>query len=50
MKRMETINIDLEDGKKLGVNGTPTIFVNGLMLQNISPDSFYSLVESELKK
>lgn len=50
LRRMETINIDIEDGKKLGVNGTPTIFVNGKKLHNISPGSFQELVESELKK
>lgn len=50
LRRMETINIDLADGKKLGVNGTPTIFINGKKLHNISPDSFQELVESELKK
>lgn len=49
-KRMDTISIDIEDSKKLGVNGTPTIFVNGKMLENISPSSFQELVESELKK
>lgn len=48
--RIESINIDIEDGKKLGVNGTPTIFVNGKKLLNISPSSFQELVELELKK
>lgn len=50
LKRMEKINIDIEDGKKLGVNGTPTIFVNGKKLHHISPESFQVLVESELNK
>ncbi len=50
LRRMENINTDIEDGKKLGVNGTPTIFVNGKKLNNISPDSFLELVESELKR
>ncbi len=50
LKRMDTINLDIQDGKTLGVNGTPTIFVNGIKLQNISPTSFQELVETELKK
>lgn len=49
LRRMETINIDLEDGKKLGVNGTPTIFINGRMLEKINPTYFNERIEEELK-
>jgi protein-disulfide isomerase len=49
-KRMETINIDIEDGKILGVNGTPTIFINGKMLEKINPTYFNERIEEELRK
>lgn len=50
LKRMETIAIDLEDGKKLGVNGTPTIFINGKKLEKLDPNSFKDMIEIEMKK
>ncbi|MBC7537556.1 MAG: thioredoxin domain-containing protein [Bacteriovorax sp.] len=50
LKRMETISIDLEDGKKLGVNGTPTIFINGKKLENLHPNSFKEKIEEEISK
>lgn len=50
LKRMETISIDMEDGPKLGVNGTPTIFINGKKLETINPKDFKEMVEAELKK
>jgi len=50
MRRMETINLDLEDGKRLGVNGTPTIFINGKMLDQLNPSSFAARIEEELRK
>ena len=50
LRRMETISIDLEDGKRLGVNGTPTIFINGKKLEHLNPNSFKEMIEEELKK
>lgn len=50
MGRMETINQDLTDGKALGVNGTPTIFINGKMLDRINPSHFFEKIEEELRK
>lgn len=50
LRRMETINIDLEDGPKLGVNGTPTIFINGVQLDRLHPDYFRQKVEEALAK
>ncbi|AUN97693.1 disulfide bond formation protein DsbA [Bacteriovorax stolpii] len=50
LRRMETINIDLEDGPKVGVNGTPTIFINGKKLDRINPDYFNEKVEEALAK
>lgn len=34
----EKIERDMADGKALGVRGTPTIFVNGRMLSDLSPE------------
>jgi protein-disulfide isomerase len=48
IKRMETISIDLEDGPKLGVNGTPTIFINGKKLERIHPTDFQEAVANEV--
>ncbi|MDO9182479.1 MAG: thioredoxin domain-containing protein [Bacteriovorax sp.] len=48
--RMETIAMDLEDGKRLGVNGTPTIFINGKKLENINPNLFKEKIEEEILK
>jgi protein-disulfide isomerase len=50
MKRMETINMDLEDGKNLGVNGTPTIFINGKKLLELNPRALQEAIEKELKE
>lgn len=49
MRRMETINLDLADGKALGVNGTPTIFINGKMLDQINPSHFFEKIEEQLR-
>jgi protein-disulfide isomerase len=48
-ERMKTISLDLEDGVKLGVNGTPTFFVNGRMLGQLHPDKLNEMIENELK-
>lgn len=39
---------DMADGKVLGVNGTPTIFVNGEPLKQLSPEALRSAIESHL--
>ena len=44
------INADLKEGASLGVQGTPTIFVNGVQLQNWQYDSFSQRIEEELAK
>lgn len=44
------INIDTQDAKELGVNGTPTIFVNGKKLNNLSQKDLFDLVEAEIYK
>lgn len=41
---------DLADAQKAGVTGTPSIFVNGRILQERNPNSFQTLIDEELKK
>jgi protein-disulfide isomerase len=40
---------DLEDGIKLGINGTPTIFVNGRRISVKGYDELKATVEQALK-
>ncbi len=55
-KDSQKINVDLMlsqdrlDAAKLGVQGTPTIFVNGKKLKRLSEQSLYDLVVSEIYK
>ncbi|MCV6608195.1 MAG: DsbA family protein [Campylobacterales bacterium] len=49
-KANERLQQDLEDGKKLGVNKTPSYFVNGRPLQKFSLENLKELVKSELEK
>ncbi len=45
------IQADLSDGNQLGVNATPTFFINGKIYSGVlTYDIFKSAVESELKK
>lgn len=41
---------DLADAQKAGVTGTPSIFVNGRVLQDRSPAGFQALINEELEK
>lgn len=40
---------DMNDGKLLGVHGTPTVFVNGKKLERISYDLLKEAINNELK-
>jgi protein-disulfide isomerase len=40
---------DMTDGQQLGVKGTPTFFINGKMLMNLSYDDFKNAILNELK-
>lgn len=40
---------DMEDGKMVGVRGTPTFFVNGSLLEELSYESLKNEIESKLK-
>ena len=44
------IDEDISDGKKAGISGTPSIFVNGRILKRRDLDAISSLIDSELGK
>ena len=44
------ITRDVNNGKQIGVSGTPTIFINGKILRNLSAEGFYQMFETELGK
>jgi protein-disulfide isomerase len=47
----EIVNTDIADGEKLGVNSTPTVYVNGIKLDRIpSYEELKQRIEDELKK
>jgi protein-disulfide isomerase len=48
-KFLEMINRDVSDGVKIGVRGTPTVFVNGRLLKNRSLSSFQAAIDRELE-
>lgn len=41
---------DISEGTEIGVRGTPTIFINGRLLQDRSMDGFSRLIEEELRR
>jgi protein-disulfide isomerase len=44
------INRDMSEGNRVGVRGTPTVFINGRLLRNRNPAGFQELIEKALKK
>ena len=44
------IRKDVDDGRRAGVRGTPSIFINGRRLNNRSMEGFSNMIEEELKK
>jgi protein-disulfide isomerase len=44
------INRDLREGSRIGVRGTPTIFVNGKRLKQRSLEAFSAAIETELNR
>jgi protein-disulfide isomerase len=44
------IQKDISDGKKAGIKGTPSIFINGKAARNISLQGFDAVIKSELLK
>ncbi|MGH7290966.1 MAG: DsbA family protein, partial [Myxococcota bacterium] len=45
----QQVQDDIRLGQRVGVRGTPTIFVNGKYLQNRSLDGFKQVIEPMLK-
>jgi protein-disulfide isomerase len=43
------INRDMSEGNRVGVRGTPTVFINGRLLRNRSPAGFQAMIEKMLK-
>jgi protein-disulfide isomerase len=46
----QVVNQDYLDGRKAEVRGTPTIFINGALLSNTSPEGFQAAIDKELEK
>jgi protein-disulfide isomerase len=46
----QIINRDIQNGKEIGVAGTPTMFINGKLINPRTFDDFIKKIESELKK
>ena len=43
------IRRDVEEGETYGIEGTPTIFINGTMLMTLGPDSLREAIEKALR-
>lgn len=43
------IQRDFEDGKQIGIRGTPTLFINGKKVKNRSIKSMEALIDKQLK-
>ena len=48
-KFAENVKRDVLDGRKLGINGTPTLYVNGKRVSDRSYDALKATIESTLK-
>lgn len=44
------IRKDIEDGKSYGIGGTPTVFVNGVKVRQLSAEGFRRAIDRALKK
>ena len=55
-KKMESgviqnkISQDRRDGDKAGLNGTPSVYVNGKLLKNTTVEGFQDIIDAQLKK
>jgi hypothetical protein len=47
---LEAVRADSQLGTKLGVSGTPTFFLNGIMLNSLRPAALDAIIAYELKK
>ncbi|MBM9603030.1 thioredoxin domain-containing protein [Desulfopila inferna] len=46
----QKVHTDIQDAQKAGVTGTPTIFINGRLLQDRSLQGFQRIIDEELDK
>jgi len=46
---IDHVSRDYREGEKLGVRGTPTVFINGRKVHNRSMQNMEALIEKELK-
>ena len=46
----EKIQGDITDGNKVELEGTPTIFINGKLVRDWSPEGFRKVIDKELMK
>jgi len=44
------VDADLRQGQKLGVRGTPTLYVNGRLVRDRSPQGLQQLINAELRR
>lgn len=49
MEVKNIINRDISEARRIGVRGTPTIFINGRLLTNRSLEGFSQAIDAELK-
>ena len=49
-RHQRTITRDIQEGRRAGVTGTPTVFIQGRRLQNRSLPGFRELIEAVLRK
>ena len=45
-----SLSRDATEAARLGVAGTPTVYVNGRMVRNRSFENFQQMIDKELKK
>ena len=46
----QIINRDIQNGRRIGVRGTPTIFINGKRMKTRTISGFAKMIEAELSK
>ncbi len=44
------IEKDIADGKSLGITGTPTIYINGVKVRQLTPESFRRAIDAAMKR
>jgi len=50
-RHQAAVQLDIEDGARLGITGTPTFFINGRLLVGNQPvDNFKKIIEAELRQ